>query len=113
MPRATTGTLPRFNLGCEPQRWSETRRPCSLELLPEQRREHDHRPRDAELAQLFAFYDGCDAISPWIEDIERSNCGGGAKPVRVRLHHRQQPNPGVPRHGRSITLQRAKIDLDL
>jgi len=112
MPRAAASATPCLDLGRESKRRSQSRGSGSRKLLLEQWGEHHDRTCNAEVAKLFALRDGGYPVPPRFQNIECPQCRGGTQPIGVRLDHRQKRNACAPCDRRSITLQRAKIDLD-
>ena len=112
MPRATTSAAPCLDLHRKSQRGSQSRRSDAGKLLLEQGGEDNDRAYNAEMAQLFTLRDGGNPITPRLQNIECPQCSRGTQSIGVRLDHGQQRYARSTGDGCSITLQRAKIDLD-
>jgi transposase-like protein len=80
--------------------------------LLEQWGEDNDRTCRTEVTELFAFRDGGYSVAPRLQNIECPQCSRGTEPIGVCLDHRQQRYACPSGDGCSITLQRAKIDLD-
>ena len=78
----------------------------AIERLRTRRAEDQHRARDAGVPQLDTLGERGDAEAPRIHGVERPGDSDGSDPVRVGLHHGEEPcargarhRPGIFHHG--------------
>jgi hypothetical protein len=112
VPRTPASLQPGLDLAGESERRGQSRGTRTRKVRVQEGRENHDRARYAELPELLSLLYRSDAITPWLEWLERAQRSPNAEPVSIGLYHREEWHSRAPRNRGSITLQRAQIDFD-